>query len=127
MVKCPGAYLFPSAYTFFESMHSTDKTPARIANASFGTKYRPYPISCRFFDDALYGTYQGDLFVTSAGNSGLDDQSLESIGNTIGNPASCKNTLAGELHIIHLIIITFLTKLSQSNLFYISWCKSKSW
>ena len=97
-----GIYNFPSAYDFFESMHSTQSNPARIANGSFITPYRAYPSSCKYFDDALYGKFQGDLFVASAGNGGLNTASMESIDRTIGNPASCKNTLAGEsLALLH--------------------------
>ena len=77
-------------------MHSTMSNPARIANGSFMTTYRAYPSSCKYFDDALYGKFQGDLFIASAGNGGFDEVSMESIERTIGNPASCKNTLAGK-------------------------------
>lgn len=86
----------PSAFTLFESMHSTEDRPARIANGSWNTRYRAYPFSCRFFDEALHGTYQGDLYIASAGNDGLDSSTNESRYRTIGNPASCKNTLAGK-------------------------------
>jgi hypothetical protein len=86
----------PSAYTFFESMHSTNKKPARIANGSWNTRYIAYPFSCKFFDEALHSEYQGDLFVASAGNEGLDHKTMTSKHMTIGNPASCKNTVAGK-------------------------------
>ena len=85
------------AFRLFRSMHSTNGTPARVAVGSFDTKYRPYSFSCKFFDEALYGPYRGDLYVASAGNDGLDEGSIESKMRTIGNPASCKNTLAGKL------------------------------
>ena len=84
------------AYRLFESMHSTDKRPARVAVGSFNTRYRPYPFSCKFFDEALHGQFSGDLYVASAGNEGLDSKSNQSKPKTIGNPASCKNTIAGE-------------------------------
>ena len=86
----------PSAFTLFESMHSTNGKPARVANGSWNTRYRAYPFSCRFFDEALHGVYDGDLYVASAGNEGLNDSSMVSKERTIGNPASCKNTLAGK-------------------------------
>ena len=92
-----GFYSFPSVYDLFESMHSAHAgNPARVANGSFMTPYRAYPSSCKHFDDALYGKFQGDLFIASAGNGGLDKVSMKSIYRTIGNPASCKNTLAGK-------------------------------
>ena len=88
----------PEDLTFrlFESMHSTDKFPARIANGSWNVPYSPYPTLCRFFDKALHKKYPGDLYVASAGNDGLDENRMESRVMTIGNPASCKNTLAGK-------------------------------
>lgn len=86
----------PSPYAFFESMHSTDDTPARIANGSWNTQYSPYPFSCKFFDSALYHNYQGDVYIASAGNDGLDETTMKSKYRTIGNPASCKNTIAGK-------------------------------
>ena len=91
-----GGYRLINAYTFFESMHDTNGLQARIANGSWNTRYRAYPFSCKFFDEALHGEYQGDLFVSSAGNDGLDSDILRSKHRTIGNPASCKNTLAGK-------------------------------
>ena len=87
----------PSAFTLFESMHATDGKPARVANGSWNTRYRAYPFSCRWFDEALHGDYQGDLYVASAGNEGLDDSTMQSRERTIGNPASCKNTIAGKV------------------------------
>ena len=81
---------------FFRSMHDTDKTPARVANGSWDTKYRPYPLSCKFFDKNLHGKFKGDLYVASAGNKGLNETTMLSKERTIGNPASCKNTLAGK-------------------------------
>lgn len=84
------------AFRLFQSMHSTKRTPARVAVGSFDTKYRPYSFSCKFFDEALYGPYKGDLYVASAGNNGLDKELKRSIVRSIGNPASCKNTLAGK-------------------------------
>ena len=86
----------PSAYTFFESMHDTVGEPARVANGSWMTLYRAYPFSCKWFDEALYESYDGDLYVASAGNEGLDEETMTSREYTIGNPASCKNTLAGK-------------------------------
>ena len=86
----------PSAYTFFESMHNTNGRHARVANGSWNTRYRAYPFSCKFFDEALHETFQGDLFVASAGNEGLHDNNAQSKERTVGNPASCKNTLAGK-------------------------------
>ena len=86
----------PSAYEFFNSMHSTDKTPARVANGSWNTQYRAYPFSCKFFDENLHGEFKGDLYIASAGNEGLDESTMQSKERTIGNPASCKNTLAGK-------------------------------
>ena len=77
-------------------MHSTEGKPARIANGSFTASYRPYPSICKFFDEELHGDFQGDLFVASAGNNGLDEATMKSKGKTIGNPAACKNTLAGK-------------------------------
>jgi hypothetical protein len=76
-------------------MHSTNKD-AKIANTSFQTKYRSYPSFCEQIDAALYGNHRGDLFVAGAGNSGLDDNDETSVERTIGNPASCKNTLGGK-------------------------------
>ena len=102
-----GGYKMPSAYTFFSSMHSTDKTPARVANGSWNTKYRPYPFSCKFFDDNLHGEFKGDLYVASAGNEGLDEATIQSKARTIGNPASCKNTLAGK-YTVFFILSRFL-------------------
>ena len=90
--------MMPSAFTLFESMHNTTEggKPARIANGSWGTRYRAYPYSCKFFDEALHGKFEGDLYVASAGNEGLNTAKMTSIERTIGNPASCKNTLAGK-------------------------------
>jgi hypothetical protein len=79
----------------FESMHSTNKD-AKIANLSFITPYRAYPTFCEQIDSALYGDYQGDLIVAGAGNSGLDNDTVTSVPRTIGNPASCKNSLGGK-------------------------------
>ena len=59
------------------------------------TKYCPYPFSCKFFDELLHGEFIGDLYVASAGIDGLDEATMQSKQRTIGNPASCKNTLAG--------------------------------
>ena len=78
-------------------MHSTEEKPARIANGSFMASYRPYPSICKFFDEALHGDFRGDLYIASAGNDGLDEVSMQSRERTIGNPAACKNTLAGKL------------------------------
>ena len=97
-----GGYKMPSAHTFFNSMHSTDKTPARVANGSWNTKYRAYPFSCKFFDENLHGQFKGDLYIASAGNEGLDESTMESKERTIGNPASCKNTLAGKFEVVIL-------------------------
>lgn len=83
-------------FKLFASMHSTNQFPARIANGSWNTPFSPYPTMCRFFDKALHGRYTGDLYVASAGNDGLDVQNLKSRVRTIGNPAACKNTLAGK-------------------------------
>jgi hypothetical protein len=83
-------------HKLFESMHDTDGTQARIANGSFMTPYRSYPMGCKFYDEALHDSFQGDLFVASAGNSGFDETTMQSKQSTIGNPASCKNTLAGK-------------------------------
>ncbi len=87
------------AYKLFESMHSTRQRPARVAVGSFNTNYRAYPFSCKFFDEALNGRFKGDIFVTSAGNDGLNKAEMKSKARTIGNPASCKNTLAGEYNL----------------------------
>ena len=96
-----GGYNIPTdlAYKLFESMHSTRQRPARIAVGSFNTRYRAYPFSCKFFDEALYGRFKGDIFVASAGNDGLNKAEMKSKKMTIGNPASCKNTLAGEYNL----------------------------
>ena len=101
----------PSAYTIFDSMHSTDKTPARIANGSWNTLYRAYPFSCKFFDEALYNDYEGDLYVASAGNDGYDEATMSSRERTIGNPASCKNTLAGKYNEVFLVIMKYWWKI----------------
>ena len=100
----------PSAYTLFKSMHSTDKTPARVANGSWNTKYRPYPFSCKFFDENLHGEFKGDLYIASAGNEGLDEIKMKSKQRrTIGNPASCKNTLAGKYVVMILCFLLLIT------------------
>ena len=91
-----GGYKMPSAFTLFESMHSTTDRPARIGNGSWNTRYRAYPFSCRFFDEALHDKYEGDVYVASAGNDGFNSSLMQSKSRTIGNPASCKNTLAGK-------------------------------
>jgi len=83
-----------NAYSIFQLMHSTGGQPSRIASGSFATAYRAYPYSCRFFDEALHDEYSGDLYVTSSGNSGYDSSKGTSKMRTVGNPASCKNTLA---------------------------------
>eukprot|EP00551_Chaetoceros_affinis_P003695 CAMPEP_0203647088 /NCGR_PEP_ID=MMETSP0088-20131115/14746_1 /ASSEMBLY_ACC=CAM_ASM_001087 /TAXON_ID=426623 /ORGANISM="Chaetoceros affinis, Strain CCMP159" /LENGTH=94 /DNA_ID=CAMNT_0050504583 /DNA_START=24 /DNA_END=305 /DNA_ORIENTATION=+ len=75
-------------------MHSTAGTPSRIASGSFSTSYTAYPFSCRFLDEVLHDMYPGDLYVASAGNHGYDKDKKVSKMRTIGNPASCKNTLA---------------------------------
>ena len=79
-------------------MHSSPENtkPARIANASFGTSRKPYPSMCKDLDRLLYGDYQGDLYVASAGNYGLDKILVKSVDRTIVNPAACKNSLAGK-------------------------------
>ena len=63
-----------------------------IMNASWGSSYRPYSVRCKLYDYALEHNYDHILFVTSAGNDGTSDAS--SAMNTIGDPASCKNSLA---------------------------------
>ncbi len=93
-----GGYKMPSAFDVLRSMHSTNGNPARVANGSWNTRYRSNPFSCKFFDEALHGVYKGDLYVASAGNEGLDDSTMTSRVRTIGNPAACKNTLAGKYH-----------------------------
>jgi len=42
-------------------MHSDSSIEARIANGSWSTMYRSYPLSCRLFDEALpiYDNNQG--------------------------------------------------------------------
>jgi hypothetical protein len=98
-------------------MHGTSISPARIANGSWNTKYRPYPFSCKFFDEALHGTYQGDVYIASAGNDGLDALSLKSTYRTIGNPAACKNTLAGKSCACSMCFIMYCMSLGVSNFF----------
>ena len=93
----------PSASTLFESMHDTNGKPARVANGSWNTRYRAYPFSCKFFDEALHDKFQGDLYVASAGNEGFNDAAVKSRERTIGNPASCKNTLAGKHVNLHTV------------------------
>jgi hypothetical protein len=88
-------YNMPNAYTFLDSMHSTNGRPARIAHGSWRTSFRKYPFSCKFFDEALNGKYQGDLFITSPRTEGTDEETISSKANAISDPTSCKNTLVG--------------------------------
>ena len=79
-------------------MHSSPENtkPTRIANASFGTTTTNNPSICRALDALLYGNFQGDLYVASVGNDGLDEELVKSKEKTIFNPAACKNSLAGK-------------------------------
>ena len=95
----------PNAFSIFESMHSTSGTPSRIASGSWATAYRAYPYSCKFFDEALHDSFQGDLYVASTGNDGYDDRNLVSRMRSVGNPASCKNTLAGKFNLLIFLVI----------------------
>ena len=88
-----------NAYTIFQLMHSTNGQPSRIANGSFGTGYSAYPYSCRFFDEALHDVYPGDVYVAASGNNGYDRNNKVSKMRTVGNPAACKNTLAGKFQL----------------------------
>jgi hypothetical protein len=122
----------PSPYAFFESMHSTNDTPATIANGSWNTQYSPYPFSCKFFDSALYDKYQGDVYIASAGNDGLDESMMKSRDRSIGNPASCKNTIAGKSVNTSLIFEKFIAcriilicNAICLRLLFCSWCQSK--
>jgi len=89
-----GGLLMPTAFTIFQSMHSTTGEPSRVASGSWATAYRSYPMSCKWFDEALHDTYFDDLYIASAGNDGYDEVNNVSRPRTLGNPASCKNTLA---------------------------------
>ena len=67
---------------------------AKITNGSWTSGYRPYTFRCRMFDAALRDNYDDILFVASAGNSANDVPGK--VMNTIGDPSSCKNILAGK-------------------------------
>ena len=108
----------PLAPKLFESMHNTNGKPARVANGSWNTRYRPYPSSCKYFDDALHDKFQGDLYVASSGNDGYNEKAVKSIDKTIGNPASCKNTLAGKY------VVDFLYRIEVKFVTLSSWSKA---
>jgi len=82
-------------YAALKSMYNNGNG-AKIANASWSTRYSKYRTSCRMYDDLLYGEFQDVVFVASAGNDGRNPSLNTSQMNTIGNPAACKNTLAGK-------------------------------
>ena len=100
-----GGLLMPTAFTIFQSMHSTTGEPSRVASGSWATAYRSYPMSCKWFDEALHDTYFDDLYIASAGNDGYDEVNNVSRPRTLGNPASCKNTLAGTFHLTLLYFL----------------------
>ena len=56
------------------------------------------------YDDLLYGEFQDVVFVfvASAGNDGGKTSLNTSQMNTIGNPAACKNTLAGKEYFVDM-------------------------
>ena len=89
----PGGYKDPGPYSIFGSMQK-DAVGCRISNGSWSAPtFGKYTTRCRLYDNALHEQYSDVLFVTSAGNRG-NDVPGEQYG-TIGDPASCKNTLAG--------------------------------
>ena len=88
-------------YAAFNSMYNNGNG-AKIANVSWSTKYSTYRTSCRMYDDLLYGEFQDVVFVASAGNDGGNPSLNTSQMNTIGNPAACKNTLAGKEYFVDM-------------------------
>jgi subtilisin family serine protease len=86
-----GMYRNPGPHSILQSSYENG---AMIANGSWSTKYRAYSISCRLYDDELFGEFSDVLFVASAGNDGRDVSTNTSQERTIGNPAACKNVMA---------------------------------
>lgn len=75
-------------------LRSSYQNGAMIMNGSWSTQYRTYSISCKLYDNELYGEFSDVLFVASAGNDGRNELTNTSLERTIGNPAACKNVMA---------------------------------
>ena len=88
-----GGYSDPGPRKWFSSIYDASGDGAKIANGSWSSSYRPYSFRCRLYDEELRDNYPEILFVASAGNEG-NDYPGEPM-NTIGDPASCKNVMAG--------------------------------
>ena len=77
----------PNTSKFFQQIHNNGKG-AKIANGSWsiGTSYT-YSSRCARYDEQLY-KHPEILYFTSSGNSGPN-------ADTIDDPGSCKNVIAG--------------------------------
>jgi hypothetical protein len=88
---CLGGFSAPGPNKFFASIYNDGKG-AKITNGSWSAGYKPYSTRCRMYDSSLRDNFDNMLFVASAGNTGNDVPGRAM--NTIGEPASCKNTMA---------------------------------
>ena len=98
-----GGYADPGPSKWFSSIYA-DGDGAKIANGSWSSKYRSYSFRCRMYDEELREDFPEILFVASAGNYGNDYPGQPM--NTIGDPASCKNVMAGAYVSTRFIINT---------------------
>lgn len=89
-----GAFGSVETYTWLRSMYNWGKG-AKIGNASWGVPYRAYSARCWHIDRALARQYNDIALIVSAGNEGK--QLFGGSYRTIGDPGSCKNTLAGRI------------------------------
>ena len=89
-------YNNPGPRQILTSMHNGGNG-SKIANASWSTKFSAYSTACRMYDNYLYEDFQDVVFVASAGNGGRNNTSNSSQMRSIGNPAACKNTVAGKI------------------------------
>ena len=95
-----GGYGAPKADDLFESFYNNGKG-AKVANGSWSSAYRSYSLRCTEYDGALQ-KFGDVVFIASAGNDGNDS---EDPMNTIGDPASCKNIIAGMYKLHYFVFV----------------------
>jgi hypothetical protein len=85
------AYTSPGPRKIFRSAENGDGG-AKIINTSWSSSYKGYYTgTCRNYDEALYDNPE-TVVVASIGNS---NGRSDGVG-TVGDPASCKNSIAGK-------------------------------
>ena len=103
---------------------------AKIANLSWSAGHRAYSLRCVNIDRALQEDYDDVVVLASAGNEGTAE--LNGSYSTIGDPASCKNTVAGKkeltcsLSLMPMMISTILYSYFSS-FFLSSWYDREFW